>query len=129
MNWGLVGAIVLSLLLVWAAFVVLLWAVKPTDTRLGELVGVVPDVLRLVRDLIADRTAPTGVRLAMVGLLAWLLNPVDLIPEFIPVLGPLDDVVVAVLLLRYVRRRLGEERFRASWPGTEERYAILSRVL
>ena len=129
MTWGLLGTIVLSLLLAWAAFITLLWVVKPKDARLGELVRVVPDVLRLVRDLIGDRTAPIGVRLALVGLLAWLLNPVDIIPEFIPVLGPLDDVVVAVLVLRYVRRRLGEVGFREHWRGSDEGYASLSRVL
>ncbi len=88
-----------------------------------------PDVLRLVRDLVGDRTAPWGVRVAVVVLLAWLVNPIDLIPEFIPILGPLDDVVVAVLALRYVRRRLGDDEFRRRWPGTDDGYALLARVL
>ena len=96
--------------------------------RLAE-VRVVPDVLRFVRDLIGDPKAPIGTRLAVGGLLLWLLNPVDLIPEFIPVLGPLDDVVVAVLVLRYVRRRLGEDAFRRRWSGSDEAYALLARVL
>ena len=81
------------------------------------------------RDLIRDRSAPIGPRLAVVGLLLWLLNPIDLIPEFIPVLGPLDDVVVAVLVLRYVRRKLGEDAFRRRWPGSDEGYVLLARVL
>jgi len=112
-----------------AAFVALLWIVKPKDARLGDLVRVVPDVLRMVRDLIRDRSAPIGPRLAVVDLLVWLLNPIDLIPEFIPVLGPLDDVVVAVLVLRYVRRKLGEEGFRRRWRGSDEGYVLLARVL
>jgi len=123
------GGILVGLLIVWAAFVALLWIVKPKDARLGDLVRVVPDVLRMVRDLIRDRSAPIGPRLAVVGLLLWLLNPIDLIPEFIPVLGPLDDVVVAVLVLRYVRRKLGEEEFRRRWPGSDEGYVLLARVL
>jgi uncharacterized membrane protein YkvA (DUF1232 family) len=128
-DWRVVGGIVVGLLVVWGAFVALLWVLKPKDARLAELVRVVPDVLRLVRDLIGDRMAPLGARVAAVGLLAWLLNPVDLIPEFVPVLGPIDDVVVAVLVLRYVRRRLGEDGFRRRWPGTVEGYALLARVL
>jgi uncharacterized membrane protein YkvA (DUF1232 family) len=128
-DWRVVGGIVVGLLVVWGAFVALLWVLKPKDARLAELVRVVPDVLRLVRDLIGDRMAPLGARVAAVGLLAWLLNPIDLIPEFVPVLGPIDDVVVAVLVLRYVRRRLGESGFRRRWPGTVEGYALLARVL
>ena len=129
MDWGLILTVIGSLVAVWAALVGLLWILKPADTRLGDLVRVVPDVLRFVRDLIGDPKAPIGTRLAVGGLLLWLLNPVDLIPEFIPVLGPLDDVVVAVLVLRNVRRRLGVDAFRRRWPGSEEGYALLSRVL
>jgi uncharacterized membrane protein YkvA (DUF1232 family) len=55
------------------------------------------------------------VRLALVGLLAWQVNPIDLIPEFVPVLGPLDDVIVAIIVLRYVRRRLDHEELRRRW--------------
>ena len=129
MNWGIVVGIVASLIVVWLVLVALLWMFRPRDVTLGELVRVVPDVLRLVRQLIGDRSVPFGVRAALVGLLAWLVNPIDLIPEFIPVLGPLDDVVVAVLVLRYVWRRLGDEDLRRRWPGTPEGYALLSRVL
>jgi uncharacterized membrane protein YkvA (DUF1232 family) len=118
-----------SLVAVWLLFVVVLWVLRPRDARLGQLVRIVPDVLRLVRQLLGDRTVPFGVRLALVGLFAWLVNPIDLIPEFIPVLGPLDDVVVAVLVLRYVRRRLGDDELRRRWPGTPEGYSLLSGIL
>lgn len=129
MDWGFIAGFAAGLIAVWLLFVAVLWAVRPRDVRLGQLVRIVPDVVRLVRDLIRDRSAPLGVRVAGVGLLAWLLNPVDLIPEFVPILGPLDDVVVAVLVLRYVRRRLGDQEFRRRWPGTPEGYGLLSGVL
>src|SRR5919106_5062384 len=112
-----------SLLAVWALLIAILWVLRPRDIRLGDAVRIVPVLLRLVRDLIADRSIPFGARAALVGLLAWLFSPVDLIPEFIPVLGPLDDVVVAVVVLRYVRSRLGDEQFRRRWPGTDDGYA------
>ena len=128
-NWGLVGGVVASLVAVWLLFIVVLWIFRPRGTNLGQLVRIVPDVLRLVRQLIGDGSVPFGVRAALVGLLAWLLNPIDLIPEFIPILGPLDDVVVAVLVLRYVRRRLGDDDLRRRWPGTPEGYHLLSGVL
>jgi uncharacterized membrane protein YkvA (DUF1232 family) len=69
------------------------------------------------------------VRVAIAGLLVWLVNPIDLIPEFIPVLGPLDDVVVAVLVLRYVRRQLGADDLRTRWRGTPEGFALLQGVM
>ena len=94
-----------------------------------EVLGLVPDVLRLLRSIIGDRSAPLGVRLVLLGLVAWILSPIDLIPEFIPVLGPIDDVVVAVIALRYVRRRLGVENLRARWSGSREGFEVLLRVI
>jgi uncharacterized membrane protein YkvA (DUF1232 family) len=129
MDWGLLGGIVLGLLVVWAVLVGLLWVLRPRDVRLAELARIVPDLLRLVRGLIADRSVPLGARLALVGLLVWLLSPIDLIPEFIPVLGPLDDVIVAVLVLRYVRRKVGLEELRRRWPGTPDGFALLGGIL
>ena len=127
LSW-LVG-LVAALLAAWALLVALLWVLRPRDVSLGELVRIVPDVLRLVRRLIGDRSVPFGARAALVALLVWLVSPIDLIPEFIPVLGPIDDVVVAVLVLRYVRRRIGDDGLRTRWPGTPEGYALLSAVV
>ena len=129
MGWSFLFAVVASLIAVWLLFVAILWLLRPRDARLGELVRIVPDVLRLVRQLLGDRSVPLGVRVALIGLLAWLLNPVDLIPEFIPVLGPLDDVVVAIIVLRYVRRRLGDDELRRRWAGSPEGYGLLGGVL
>jgi uncharacterized membrane protein YkvA (DUF1232 family) len=126
-SW--IASALLALLVLWASLLAILWLVRPRDVALHELVRVVPDILRLVRRLLTDRSAPLGVRLALLALLAWLINPIDLVPEFIPVLGPLDDVVVAVLVLRYARRRLGDRAFRAHWPGTPAGYDLVSRVL
>jgi uncharacterized membrane protein YkvA (DUF1232 family) len=129
MDMGTIVAIVGGLLLAWALVVAILWVARPRDVGLRELLGLVPDVLRLVRDLLADPTVPARVRAALVVLLVWLVSPIDLIPEFIPVLGPLDDVVVAVLVLRYVKRRLGETELRRRWKGSEAGYRLLAGVL
>ena len=119
----------LGLLAAWLALVAMLWAFRPRDVGLGELVRVVPDVVRLARGLVGDRAIPLSVKAALIGLLAWLISPIDVIPEFIPVLGPLDDVVVTILVLRFVRRRLGEEELVKRWPGTADGYALLGRVV
>ena len=128
-DWRTLINIGLGLVVVWAAFIGLLWIFRPRDTNLRQLIRLVPDLLRLVRGLIGDRGVPFRVRLTLVGLLIWLISPIDLIPEFIPVLGPIDDVIVAVLVLRYVRRRIGQEELRRRWAGTPEGFAILSRML
>ena len=123
------GAIILGLVLVWIALLIVLWLIRPRDVRAVELVRLVPDILRLVRDLIGDGSVPRGVRLALVGLLIWLISPIDLIPEFIPVLGPLDDVIVAVVVLRYVRRRLGADALRSRWRGSDDGWAVFERLI
>ena len=123
------GAIILAIVALWIALLVILWLIRPRDVRAGDLVRVVPDLARLTRDLLTDRAAPRGVRIALVVLLAWIVNPIDLIPEFVPVLGPLDDVIVAVVILRYVRRRMGAEELRSRWRGSPEGWALVERLL
>jgi hypothetical protein len=122
-------AIILAILVLWAVLLVVFWVLRPKDVGVREIVGVIPDVLRLLRSIIGDGSAPPDVRLVLIGLLAWIISPIDLIPEFIPVLGPLDDVVVAVVALRYVRRRLGVDDLRRRWSGTDEGFALLVRMV
>lgn len=129
MDWRTVIGIGAGIILVWAALIALLWILRPRDVGLRELLRVIPDVARLVRRLLGDRAVPLGARVALIVLFVWLISPIDLIPEFIPVLGPLDDVVVAVLVLRYVRRTVGLEELRERWPGTPEGFELLSRII
>lgn len=129
MDLSIVIGVVVGLISAWIVLVVVLWLVRPRDVRLRELVQVVPDIARLCRDLLLDRSTPLGVRIAIAALLLWLISPVDLIPEFIPVLGPLDDVIVAMLVLRFARRRLGTGGVRDRWRGTPEGFALLEGVM
>jgi len=124
----LVVAIVVGVVVLWAAMLVLLFLLRPRDVAVRELVAVVPDLLRLLRDLLRDGATPLDVRVVIVFLGAWIISPIDLIPEFVPVLGPLDDVVVAVVALRYLRRRLGTDALRARWRGTPGGFALVARV-
>ena len=125
---ALIG-IVLAIAGVWMALLILFWLLRPRDAPLHVLLRLVPDLLRLLRSLVVDRSVPLDVRIAVVALLAWILSPIDLIPEFIPVLGPLDDVVVAIVALRYVRRRLGIDDLRRRWTGTPEGFALIVRAI
>jgi uncharacterized membrane protein YkvA (DUF1232 family) len=129
MDLSVLGAIIIGLVAAWLALLLILWLIRPRGVGARELARLVPDILRLVRDLVTDRSTPGGVRIALVVLLVWLISPIDLVPEFIPVLGPLDDVIVAVVVLRYVRRRLGDEELRGRWRGTDDGYRVLTRFL
>jgi len=128
-DLSLIVAIVVGLVALWAALILLFWLLRPKDVALRELVRVVPDLLRLLKDVITDRAAPLDVRFVLVGLAAWIVSPIDLIPEFIPVIGPLDDVVVAVIALRYTRRRMGAAALRKRWRGTPEGFELVARVI
>ena len=121
--------IVLGVIVLWVVVLAIFWAVRPKGVPASSLVRLVPDVLRLLRSVIGDRSVPLDVRLVLVGLVAWIVSPIDLIPEFIPVIGPIDDIVVAVAALRYVRRRLGVEELRSRWSGTPEAFDLLTRVI
>jgi uncharacterized membrane protein YkvA (DUF1232 family) len=125
---GILG-IIIALFVLWALVLLLFWVLRPKGVPVRELLGLIPDVLRLLRSISGDRSAPLDVRVVLVGLVAWILSPIDLIPEFIPVLGPLDDVVVAVVAMRYVRRRVGVDDLWRRWSGTADGFALLLRVI
>lgn len=129
MGFELIIGLVVGLLVLWVVLLILFFVLRPKGVPLRELVAVVPDVLRLLRSLIRDPAVPTDVRVVVIGLIAWILSPIDLIPEFIPFLGPLDDVVVAVVAMRYVRRRVGVADLEARWQGTPDGFALLVRVI
>ena len=128
MDLSIVIGVVVGLLILWAVLLALFWVLRPKGVPVRELLGVVPDLVRMLRDIVRDPATPVDVRLVLVGLLVWIVSPIDLIPEFIPVIGPLDDVLVAVVALRYVRRRIGVEAMRVRWRGSDEGFAVLGRV-
>ncbi|MFE7213235.1 YkvA family protein [Streptomyces sp. NPDC057611] len=87
-----------------------------------------PDLVRLLRRLAADKTLPKGVRVRLGLLMAYLVLPIDLIPDFLPVIGHADDAIIVAFTLRSVVRRAGIEAVRAHWPGTDDGFAVLSRL-
>lgn len=129
MDFGLIVGVVLGLVGVWVVLIVVLWLLRPKGVAMRELLRLIPDVLRLLRSVITDPKAPLDVRILIGGLVLWIVSPIDLIPEFIPILGPFDDVIVAVLALRYIRRRLGSDDLRRRWVGSEEGFTLLTRLI
>src|SRR5262245_61808126 len=116
-------SVVASLVTLWLLLVVALYVLARREddpTTLREVVRLVPDVVRLVRRLAADPGLPRGVRWRLLGVLAYLLLPVDLVPDFLPVVGYADDAVVVALALRAVVRAAGPEALDRHWPGTPQ---------
>ncbi len=120
--------VVASLAFVWLALIAVLLGTRPRGASLREAARLLPDTLRLVKRLAGDAGLATGIRVRLWLLLAYLAMPFDLVPDFIPVLGWADDVILVCLVLRSVVRRAGAEAVRRHWPGTPEGLAVLWRV-
>ncbi|SNS92599.1 Protein of unknown function [Geodermatophilus pulveris] len=116
------------MLLLWGALLLLLWWARPGELTLGEALRLLPDLVRLVRRLAADRALPRGVRVRLWLLLGYLLLPVDLVPDVVPVLGYADDVVVVALALRSVVRAAGDAALVRAWPGSPAALAVVRRL-
>ena len=129
MSLDVLLAIVAAVVSLWVALLVVFWLARPKGVPTRALVATIPDLVRLLRSLVTDPSVPLDVRIVLVGLIAWIVSPIDLIPEFIPGLGPIDDIVVAVAALRFVRRRVGLPELRARWKGSPEGFAIVARLL
>jgi uncharacterized membrane protein YkvA (DUF1232 family) len=117
-----------SLFLLWLLLLALLWRARPDELTARGALRLLPDVLRLVRRLAADSSLPRGVRVRLWLLLAYLVSPIDLVPDFVPVLGYADDVVVVAWTLRSVVRRAGAEALARHWPGSPAGLAAVTRL-
>ena len=118
-----------ALFIVWAVVIAVVFAVRPGDLALRDAMRLLPDTLRLVRRLAADRTVPLGARLSAWFLLAYLASPIDLIPDFIPVIGYADDAIIVSFVLRRFIGRAGAAKLREHWPGSADGLATLQRLL
>lgn len=112
----------------WVALLVALLVGRPRGPLLQEAVRILPDLLRLLPRLAADASLPRGVRWRLAALLVYLASPVDLVPDFIPVLGYADDAIIVALVLRSTVRRAGVGAVRAHWPGTDDGFRALARL-
>lgn len=120
----LIGALVVA----WFALVLVLLVVRPRGGLANEAVRILPDVLKLVRRLAADPAVPRRFRVRLGLLLAYLALPIDVVPDFIPVVGVADDAIIVTAVLRGVVRRSGIERVRAHWPGTDDGFTALAKI-
>lgn len=124
-GWVLV-AVGVCLILYLSLIVALVAAGRRRDAR--ALAGFVPDCVVLFRRLLADDRVPRRRKLALLALMAYLATPIDLIPDFIPVAGQLDDAIAVALVLRFVLRGAGPELLREHWPGPDASLDVLLRI-
>jgi uncharacterized membrane protein YkvA (DUF1232 family) len=114
-------------LLLYLAFVALLMvAGRREDAR--ALAGFIPDCVVLTGRLLRDGRVPRRQKLLLAGLLAYLALPFDLVPDFIPVAGQLDDALLTALVLRAFVKASGEESIRAHWPGPQRSLELVLRL-
>ena len=125
---GVLLGIVVSLALTWLVFLVLLLLWRPAGVDLREARRLVPDIVRLVRAIGADETVSKAARRKLGFLVAYLALPFDVVPDFIPVLGYADDVVLIGAVLRSVVRRAGPEAILRHWTGTPTGLAIVAKL-
>jgi len=129
MWWRAAAVIVVSMFVMWAVLLVALLASRPDRRSLADGARVLPDTVRLVRRLATDRSVPRSARAWLWFLLAYLALPIDLVPDFVPVIGYADDVIVTSLVIRHLVHRSGADTVRRHWPGTPDGLVALGRVL
>jgi uncharacterized membrane protein YkvA (DUF1232 family) len=115
------------MVVLYAGFVIaLVLAGRPVDARAWA--ALIPHCLVLFKRLIGDPRVPRARKLLLVAMLAYLALPFDLVPDFIPVAGQLDDAIVVALVLRSVLRSAGEGPIREHWPGPDAGLQWIMRV-
>lgn len=125
LQWSLVA--VGTLLVLYAGFVLAL-VVAGRRSEARALGGFIPDCIVLFRRLLGDPRVSGWRKGAIIVLIAYLAMPIDLVPDFIPVAGQLDDVIIAALVLRLTLRSGGPELLREHWPGPDGSLRLVSRV-
>ncbi len=115
-----VGLLVLS----WLVMIVLAKRLPPGSAK--DLASVLPACVTTIRRLRTDARVPRSAKVAIAFAGLWVLSPIDLIPEFLPVIGPLDDVIVVALAFRFAAKRVPREAIEQAWPGDP---ALLDRLL
>ena len=116
-----------AFLALWLAFIAALLIAK-RGAQARALAGFVPDCLVLFKRLLGDPRVPRRRKLVLGALAVYLALPIDVVPDFIPVAGQLDDAILVALVLRSLVRGAGSAVVREHWPGPEESLRIVLRL-
>jgi uncharacterized membrane protein YkvA (DUF1232 family) len=124
----ILAIILISFAVLWVVLLICFAILRPPGSTLRDAARVVPDVIRLVHRLARDSDLSRTARLQLFLLLGYVALPIDVVPDFIPVIGYADDAIVIGVVLRSVIRRTGPETVRKHWPGSEDGLAILAKL-
>jgi uncharacterized membrane protein YkvA (DUF1232 family) len=124
----IVMGVIAAMSLTWLLLVGFLVIVRPRGISLNDARRFVPDLARLLADLSRHSEVSRKVRRRLAMLLAYLAMPIDLIPDFIPVLGYADDIIVIAYVLRSIVRTSGPEALENHWRGSPEGLRLLRQL-
>src|SRR5436190_22728301 len=126
-SWAWLLIALAASAVVYASFVCWLALIGRRDDA-RALASFIPDCIVLVTRLARDDRVPRRRKLMLLALVGYLALPFDLVPDFIPVAGQLDDAIVVALVLRRVVRAGGEPLIRDLWPGPDQSLALILRL-
>ena len=126
---GTILVAVAAIGLAWVLLAAVIWLHRPSRELAMPTLRALPDIVRLARRLLADPRTPLRHRIALVVLIVWLVSPIDLLPEFLPGIGPLDDIVAAAVILGWIGRETGRARLEELWPGDAAGFGVVARML
>ncbi len=104
----------------------MLFASRLPNGLMRQVAEFLPSCVTAARVLRRSPEVPRRAKVALLIAVLWVVSPIDLLPEFLPVIGPLDDVVAVILLLRFAARSIPRETLLAAWPSDP---ALLERLL
>jgi uncharacterized membrane protein YkvA (DUF1232 family) len=116
--WRVLIGLTIAVAVAWLALIAVLLVARPKGGVAREALRLLPDTLRLLRCLATEPATPRRSRVLLWLTIAYLASPIDLVPDFVPVLGYADDAIIVGIVLRSVVRRAGPDRVRRCWPGT-----------
>jgi uncharacterized membrane protein YkvA (DUF1232 family) len=119
-----IGATIMVVIASWGLLILLAKRMPPGIMR--DLAAFIPQCVTTIRRLRKDPRVPRRAKIAVLIAGVWVASPIDLIPEFLPIIGPLDDIVVVALALRYAGRQVPRDIILAAWPGEPR---LLERLL
>lgn len=131
MRWEVIVGLAAGLLVAWLGLVVMLWRMnRRVGERfdLDEALQILPDVIRLLRRITKDPNTTRSVRIGVLVVIGYLALPFDVVPDFIPVLGYADDILVVAITLRWIVRRNGMAALERHWSGTSNGLRVIKRL-
>lgn len=121
-------AVAAGILVAWLVLIAVMARTGRGRPGIAEMLRLLPDMVRLLNRLARDRSLPRGVRVRLWLLLGYLALPIDIVPDFIPVIGYADDAIVVALVLRSVVRRAGFDALKTHWPGSPDGLRVVARI-